>query len=127
MIAGCTQRLLKSQASSKTERRLNLHTLLLLTTNFTRRYYLTYTGHPELWHVISNKINHNRQTFIKESNVQSKGAVFELLKFYIKASTLVEFTDPNEEVMFAKACNALIHIADSCFLDRLESKSSIEL
>ena len=48
---------------------------------------------------------------------------------YIKFANSTSFIDinPTEVKTFKEASNVLLHVADRCFYDRLESESSIEL
>ena len=60
---------------------------------------------------------------MNEGQPNSKGAVSELMISYIKFANTTRFVDISlaESKTFKAASNVLLHVADRCFNDRLDS------
>lgn len=92
---------------------LNLHTLFMLTSFFTKHPLLSWHRKPTLWALISTQLAENLDTYRESISQESVGALSELIMFYIGASN----HPISDGLTEAKACRSLIMIADSCYGD----------
>ena len=66
----------------------NLHTLLMLTSFLLRRAKLSWSSNPELWDLVSGQLARREKDFCKQGSAKSKGALSELIMFYINGSRI---------------------------------------